>query len=1042
MQVDKQPLSILYLEDNRKDFDIAISTLKAAGITCDCDLVDSGSDFLKKLKRGTYDLILCDYTIPGYSGADALKAVLQLRPLIPVIIVSGTIGEEQAIDMMKQGATDYVLKNRLSKLAPAIDRAMAETKIKKKRKQSELDLRESEEKYRQIVENANDGIEITQRDEIVFANQRFADMLGYSTKEIEKVHFSKIFTEQSIKDLSESQKLREAGKPWSSSYEASFYKKDGSIIDVDIKSQIIDFQGEPATIGIIRDITERKQAEEALLQNQQRYEKAQSMGHVGNWEYDPVTTNFWGSDEAKRIYGFELESKDFTSEKVESCIPERERVHQALIYLLEEDKKYDLEFDILTHDKGIRKTIQSIAEIERDVVGNPIKITGFISDVTERKQAEDALTKSNDLLLSIIENTPIRVFWKDLELRYLGCNSAFAHDAGMSHPEDLLGKDDFQMGWSEQAELYRADDKLVMESDRPKIGYEEPQSTNDGQTIWLRSSKVPLHDVKGKVIGLIGIYEDITERKLAEEALKESEKKYRTLFTTMEQGVVYQDSEGNIISANQAAERILGLSLDQMLGRTSMNPEWRFVGEDMLELPGDKHPAMIALKTGKTIKNFLQGIYNPELKDYVWILVNATPQFDKGSKTPCQVYSTFTDITARINSENASLEAESARLSLEAQLRQSQKLEAVGTMAGGIAHDFNNILQGLYLYSGIIKDQLKDSDDELKSNFKHIIESSKRAKELVKQILTFGRKEDTDLKSSKIQYLLKDVLKLIRASTPSSIEISENIDIHCGPVLCDSTQLHQVFVNLCNNAVHAMAENGGTLTVSLKEVEAQIEIEPGKVSEHELGVVELIVADTGHGIDAKTLELIFDPFFTTKGVGEGTGLGLSIVHGIIKDMRGQITVESKPGQGTTFRILMPISNAEPIEEELEEPDVEVESLRILFVDDDKMISGAGKMILEQKGHKVTVAENGHKALELFQKDMQAYDLIITDLTMPKMTGLELGKAIRKLSKDVSILLTSGNLDPHLQSEYESLGFNGFVRKPWAAQEMLKTIGTL
>jgi len=385
--------------------------------------------------------------------------------------------------------------------------------------------------------------------------------------------------------------------------------------------------------------------------------------------------------------------------------------------------------------------------------------------------------------------------------------------------------------------------------------------------------------------------------------------------------------------------------------------------------------------------------------------------------------------------------AEEERFSLEAQLRQSQKLEAVGVMAGGIAHDFNNILQALFLYADIVGDQLPD-DQDLRENFSHIIESAERAKELVKQILTFSRSEDMELRPIKIQYLLKDVLKLVRASTPTTIEIENDIEGQCGAVMCNSTQIHQVIVNLCNNAVQAMEGRDGTLSVSLRELEAQIQVEPGKALSPLARVVELIVADTGHGMDADTMELIFDPFFTTKAVGQGTGLGLSIVHGIIKAMQGEIQVSSEPGQGSRFRILLPLSKKEALEPALVPAESPIDSLRILYVEDDPLIATAAKTILEAEGHQVTLAHSGSQALALYKQEPGAIDLIITNLVMHDLTGLELGKAVRRISQEIPLILTSGSLDFDTRKEYRNLGFNGLVKKPWTAAEMVKTINHL
>ena len=544
----------------------------------------------------------------------------------------------------------------------------------------------------------------------------------------------------------------------------------------------------------------------------------------------------------------------------------------------------------------------------------------------------------------------------------------------------------------------------------------------DGSIKFVNEICKTFYDEAGNAIRSIATVQDISERKQAVNALRASEEKFRKVFMTSPDAVnINRVEDGLYVSINRGFTEIMGYSEADVIGKTSQEI-------NLWKNPEDRKNIYNGLREHGEIQNF-GATFRKKNGESVYGLISANIIDLDGA----------THIISVTRDMSNHKQAEAVQKSLENQLRQSQKLEAVGTMAGGIAHDFNNILQGLYLYSGIIQEQLKDGDDEIKSNFKHIIESSKRAKELVRQILTFSRKEDTNLKSLRIQYLLKDVLKLIRASTPTTVEIKENIDTSCGPILCDSTQIHQVFVNLCNNAVHAMEEDGGTLSVNLKEVEGHVEVEPGGISSNEAGVIELIVADTGHGMDAKTLDQIFDPFFTTKPIDEGTGLGLSIVYGIIKDIKGQITVESKPGEGATFRILMPICQEIALKEALKKSDAKVEALSILFVDDDKMISRAGKMILEGQGHRVTAATNGHDALELFQKDIQAYDLIITDLTMPKMTGLELGKAVRKLSKDISIILTSGNLNPELQTAFESLGFNGFVRKPWTAEELLARI---
>ncbi len=356
---------------------------------------------------------------------------------------------------------------------------------------------------------------------------------------------------------------------------------------------------------------------------------------------------FFGEDVIGRAAEDYFEGEQETYDRVQPLFDGREDV----IYVESWQRRKD----------GTKRLLAWWCRVLKDERG---RVTGALSsgrDITEQKRAEEELSKkhlelresvqqlerSRNLLNLIIESIPVRVFWKDQELRYLGCNSLFAHDAGFSRPQELFGKDDFAMGWKDQADLYRTDDRQVMESRRPKINLIEPQTTPTGATIWLSTSKVPLQKPDGEVIGVLGVYEDITERKRAADTLQESEEKFPTLFQTMPQGVLYQAVDGRILSANPAAERLLGLSLDQLLGRTSVDPRWRAIHEDGSDFPGETHPAMVALATGKEVRDVIMGIFNPQRNAYVWLNVNATPQFRPGESRPFQVFATFEDITER-----------------------------------------------------------------------------------------------------------------------------------------------------------------------------------------------------------------------------------------------------------------------------------------------------------------------------------------------------------------------------------------------------------
>ncbi len=285
-----------------------------------------------------------------------------------------------------------------------------------------------------------------------------------------------------------------------------------------------------------------------------------------------------------------------------------------------------------------------------DAQGNYLYSLHILEDITERKLAKDRLQESKDLLRSIVENAPVRIFWKDHDLRYLGCNTPFANDAGYSDPDELAGKTDFDMAWKDRAELYRADDKAVMDSGNAKLNFEELQTRDDGTNVWIRTSKVPLRDAGNRIIGMLGIYQDITEHKQTAGRLRESEEQYRLLVSTMEEGVILQDENAAVITFNKSAERVLGLSADQLRDKTSYDPGWRSIHEDGSPFTGETHPVVKVLKTGIPQSDVIMGIHKPN-GELTWISINAQPIFKEGKATPYRVVATMHDITERRHAE-------------------------------------------------------------------------------------------------------------------------------------------------------------------------------------------------------------------------------------------------------------------------------------------------------------------------------------------------------------------------------------------------------
>jgi signal transduction histidine kinase/DNA-binding response OmpR family regulator len=379
------------------------------------------------------------------------------------------------------------------------------------------------------------------------------------------------------------------------------------------------------------------------------------------------------------------------------------------------------------------------------------------------------------------------------------------------------------------------------------------------------------------------------------------------------------------------------------------------------------------------------------------------------------------------------------RKRMERELRQSQKMEALGTLAGGIAHDFNNILMPITLNTELALRSTGEPDK--KSEYlSYVLEAAQRGRELVKQIITFSRRREQKREAVRIAPVIKEALQLLKASLPATITISENIDdVPSEAVVADPTQIHQVLMNLCTNAAHAMREGGGVLEVSLASVEvdqhaasSHADLTPGPY-------LRLTVSDTGEGMDRETMERIFEPFFTTKGRSEGTGMGLSVVHGIVKNHGGAITVYSEEGRGSTFKVFLPRALGGIERESLSPADVPTGKERILLVEDEEPVLRSERTMLESLGYKVIAFTKSDEALKLFRAEPHEFDLVITDHTMPIMTGSELSRKLLRIRGNVPIILCTGFSEALDEAKARAKGIREFVMKPFTTKEMAETI---
>ncbi len=518
-------------------------------------------------------------------------------------------------------------------------------------------------------------------------------------------------------------------------------------------------------------------------------------------------------------------------------------------------------------------------------------------------------------------------------------------------------------------------------------------------------------DEHGNIIGLQCVIRDVTEMKLAE-------KEHLRLVTAVEQAaetILITDTDGTILYANPAFEKVTGYSSKEAVGR---NPR--------------------ILKSGKHDMAFYKNMWETLTSGEVWRGHFINKKRDGELFEEDVAISPVKDEAGKIVNYVAVKHDVTTEVMLERRLRQAQKLEAIGTLAGGIAHDFNNILYAITGYSELTLDAAPEGS-RLKSNVERILEAADRAADLVKQILTFSRQAEQEKQPIKVAPIVKEAFRFLRASIPTTIEMKQSIQPDLGVVMADATQIHQVLMNLCTNAAYAMAETGGELMVSLDSFEVDTDF----AAMHE-GIVpgpflRVVVTDTGHGMNPEILERIFYPYFTTKAHGEGTGLGLAQVHGIVKSHGGTITVESELGKGAAFQVYLPVFHGEDKPQEDAAGPLATGHERILLVDDEQTLALMGEQILTSLGYQVATETTSKAALEVFSAEPDRFDLVITDLTMPGLTGLELGTQIMSIRPNVPVILCTGFSREITDNEAKSLGIYAIVRKPINRNKMATTI---
>ena len=545
--------------------------------------------------------------------------------------------------------------------------------------------------------------------------------------------------------------------------------------------------------------------------------------------------------------------------------------------------------------------------------------------------------------------------------------------------------------------------------------FETTHQRKDGSLMILEISSQLRSGGDGKEI--FSFLRDITERKRSEAALRESEEKFQTVANHIHDWEYWRALDGNLVFVSPSCERITGYRAEEFYQDPGILT--RIIHpEDRLNFL--QHADDLAKGTAK-------GEY--QTLDFRIITRNGEERriehicrevFGREGNTLGRRV-TNRDVTERQKTERE-------KEILQAQLNQAQKMEAIGTLAGGIAHDFNNILGAILGYAEMAREDCLPGSVTA-GDLDQVVLAGKRAKDLVKQILAFSRQAETERVPLQPAIMVKEAIKLLRSSLPTTIVIQQDIAPGCNLIDADPTQIHQILMNLCTNAYHAMEETGGVLTISLKnkmlsrqESDSYPSVQPG-------AFVHLSVSDTGQGISPEIRERIFDPYFTTKGVGKGTGMGLAIVHGIVQRYGGFIECRSVIGEGTVFDVNLPVIAEASLPEAATDSIIPVGRESILFVDDEEILAEMAQSMLTRLGYTVTVRTTSLETLATFENQPDAFDLVITDQTMPGMTGLDLARRMLQIRPDLPIILCTGYSSQVSEEQARSAGIRGFALKP-------------
>jgi len=890
------------------------------------------------------------------------------------------------------------------------------------------DLQESQERFKAIAENSPDAIIITNVFGIIlYCNNGTEKLFGYGKDEMLGQNSVMLLPpgmrqeEQARRDSMARSGMHAA---ITATVESEMVCKDGSQVPVEFSLYSWSLEGDLFYSMVIRDITERRQAEstmrsaaEALQRSRDFFQNVFDSSADGIYVTDQNGDITFANKSLAGMLGYEQrELLGMNAANLAGSMsgePENEIEEQELLR-----RDYSAPFETVFDRKDgtkllVESRITNVPDDSKSVAG----LIVTLRDITERKQAEVEIRQARDFLETLFKATPDAIIAVDAGGIITVANDS-VYDVYGYRSEELIGQPvtmipriDVKSKNRHHAFLEQVRIKGIIRN------FEEVSQHKDGHQIQIETSVASLKNPDGTPAGAISSTRDITERNKAQEEIRRARDFLETMFKTTPDAIIVVDDEGRVTAANESVFDVYGYHPEELIGQHSVVlPD--FDGESM----GRNMQLIEQVYEQGIVRNFET---TRKHKNGQRIHVESSVALlKKTDGTVIGAISSTRDITDRIRMQD--------------QLRQAQKMEAIGTLAGGIAHDFNNILGAIIGYTELSQHDTECSS-QIRSNLDQVLNAAERARNLVKQILAFSRKSQSEVKPFQVHVILKEALKLMRASISANIEIKVNTTDARDVVLADATQIHQIIVNLCTNAAHAMEKSGGILTVELEPVVLQ-DADVIAYSDLQTGLyVQLTIRDTGIGIESQNISRIFEPFFTTKGVGKGTGMGLAVVHGIVKSLKGDIKIHSEVGRGTVFHVLLPALEEEVTVSAAVIADPPQGHESVLLVDDEPALLQVGASMMRSLGYQVTAVQKPLEALELFAGDPKAFDLVFTDQSMPELSGFDFAQQVLGLCPDIPVILCTGYSDLVTEEAVLAAGIKAFVVKPLSRLKIGETI---